>query len=66
MWILFLILLFMASYFAVGAAYVLFFYMWQEDCEWDNIAWLIWPAIAWRKWRLHRYIKHQNDKWRNF
>ena len=59
----FYFLLFVLGYLFIGALYVAAFHMIKDDQEWDNIIWLFWPIMAWRKWRLHRFNKYMNSKW---
>ena len=53
------------SYLFLGAMYVFIFHMLQDQRDdWDNIIWLFWPIMAWRRWRLHRFLHHMNKKWK--
>lgn len=53
-------------YFIFGTVYMLWIEMWRNESEWDNAIWLIWVYVAFREWRLHRYLARQNKKWDNY
>ena len=61
-----LLLFFVFDYLMAGAVYMMYFQMLTDGEDWDNVIWLTWPLMAWRRWMLHRYIERQHKKWDNY
>jgi hypothetical protein len=55
------IIVFIAVYLLIGAAYAMI--EMDKWGDWDNFVMVFWPIIIWRQWRLSCYLKRQNKKW---